>query len=84
MSPTKTTGEGRGFTLIELLVVISVIALLLALLMPALNRARNQARKVVCRSNLRQFGSVLLMYVEDNDGRLPLGNATALWLLRGS
>ena len=39
---------------------------------------------MVCRSNLRQFGSVLLMYVEDSDGRLPLGNATALWLLRGS
>ncbi len=84
MSHTKTTGQGRGFTLIELLVVISVIALLLALLMPALHRARNQVRKVVCRSNLRQFGSVLLMYVEDSDGRLPLGNATALWLLRGS
>jgi len=73
-----------AFTLVELLVVISVIALLLALLMPALRGARNQARKVVCRSNLRQFGSVLLMYVEDNEGRLPYGSGHALWLLRGS
>jgi prepilin-type N-terminal cleavage/methylation domain-containing protein/prepilin-type processing-associated H-X9-DG protein len=84
MSLTKTSGNRYGFTLIELLVVISVIAILMALLMPALNRARNQARKVMCQSNLRQFGNVLLMYVEDNDGRLPLGNGTALWLLRGS
>jgi len=84
MSGSKRTGQGRGFTLIELLVVISVIALLMAVLMPALHRARDQARKVICRSNLRQFGNVLLMYVEDHDGRLPLGNGTALWLLRGS
>ena len=84
MSRTRTGGPRRGFTLIELLVVISVIALLLALLMPALSQARNQARKVMCRSNLRQFGSVLLMYVEDNAGRLPRGTGTGLWLLRGS
>ena len=73
-----------GFTLIELLVVISVIALLMALLLPALQRARNQARKVACRSNLRQFGHVLLMYAESNEGCIPYGNATALWLLRGT
>ena len=74
----------RGFTLIELLVVISVIALLLALLIPALRGARNQARKVMCRSNLRQIGSVFSMYVDDNEGRLPYGCPSALWLLRGS
>jgi len=79
-----TRGTPSGFTLIELLVVISVIALLLALLVRALRGARNQARKVMCRSNLRQFGSTLLMYVEDNEGRLPCGRAGALWLLRGS
>ena len=64
--------------------VISVIALLMAVLLPALQRARSQARKVMCQSNLRQFGSVLLMYVEDNEGRIPLGMGRALWLLRGS
>jgi len=79
-----TTETPSGFTLIELLVVISVIALLMALLLPALQGARNQARKVMCRSNLRQFGSVLLMYAEGNEGHIPFGNASALWLLRGS
>jgi len=77
-------GIPAAFTLIELLVVISVIALLLALLLPALQRARNQARKVACRSNLRQFGNVLLMYAEENEGCIPCGDANALWLLRGT
>jgi len=84
MGRTRAGGRGRGFTLIELLVVIAVIALLMAVLMPALQRARNQARKVMCQSNLRQFGTVLFMYVEDNEGRLPWGTGNALWMLRGS
>jgi prepilin-type N-terminal cleavage/methylation domain-containing protein/prepilin-type processing-associated H-X9-DG protein len=79
-----TTGTPSAFTLVELLVVISVIALLMALLLPALQSARNQARKVMCRSNLHQFGNVLLMYAEDNEGHIPHGNAPALWLLRSS
>ena len=52
----------HGFTLIELLVVISIIALLLAIMVPALRLAREQAKKVVCKSQLRQFGLVHFMY----------------------
>jgi prepilin-type N-terminal cleavage/methylation domain-containing protein/prepilin-type processing-associated H-X9-DG protein len=60
-----------GFTLIELLVVIAVIALLMAILLPALQRVKKQVRAVVCQTNLRQWGSALALYVEDNEGRLP-------------
>src|SRR5210317_1267917 len=61
----------RAFTLIELLVVIAIIALLMAILMPALQRVKKQARAVVCKSNLRQWGTMFAMYTEDNNGFFP-------------
>jgi len=55
-----------GFTLIELLVVIAIIAILMAVLMPALSKARDQARTIGCRSNLKQYGIALRMYLDEN------------------
>ncbi len=60
-----------GFTLIELLVVISIIALLMAILMPALSKAREQARTIGCRSNLKQYGMGLRMYLDENQYKFP-------------
>jgi prepilin-type N-terminal cleavage/methylation domain-containing protein/prepilin-type processing-associated H-X9-DG protein len=74
----------KGFTLIELLVVIAIIAMLVAILMPALQRVRKQARAVVCRANLKQWGSIFSMYTEDNQGRLLRNMSDGVWLLRGS
>jgi len=64
----RNLSNGAGFTLIELLVVISIIALLMA---PALQRVRKQAKAVVCQTNLKQWGTILGIYVEENQARLP-------------
>ena len=61
-----------GFTLIELLVVIAIIAVLMGILMPALERVRKQARSVMCRANLKQWGSVWGLYLNDSNYRFPV------------
>jgi prepilin-type N-terminal cleavage/methylation domain-containing protein len=76
--------RGKGFTLIELLVVIAAVALLMGILLPALQKARKQARAVVCRAHLKQWGTVLALYAEDNAGRIPKDSFHAIWFFRGS
>ena len=62
----------QKFTLIELLVVIAIIAILAAMLLPVLGQARESARKTSCISNLKQCGSLVAMYAQDNKGQPPM------------
>ena len=47
--------------------MIAVIAILAALLLPTLAKAKANAQSAACKSNLRQLGLALSMYVDDYD-----------------
>lgn len=62
-SGTGAAARG-GFTLVELLVVIAIIGLLVGLLVPAVQSARESSRRTLCKSNLKQCGIALTLYLD--------------------
>jgi prepilin-type N-terminal cleavage/methylation domain-containing protein/prepilin-type processing-associated H-X9-DG protein len=63
-----TSRKRAGFTLIELLVVVAIIAVLIAILLPSLGRAKANAVRVKCAAVLKQWGMVVTMYQQENNG----------------
>jgi type II secretory pathway pseudopilin PulG len=62
-----------------LLVVVSIVAVLLAVLLPSIQRVRKQAKAVACQSNLRQWGVVSSMYMNENNERLSWTEEVSWW-----
>jgi len=74
--PAARRRKGRAFTLIELLVVIAIISLLVSMLVPTLSGVQELGRTLICKSNLKQLGTVWSAYVLEHDGKYPPN----LWL----
>ena len=64
--PPKGLRSGkRAFTLIELLTVTTIILVLVSLLSVGMSKAKGTADSAVCKSNLRQVGLGLHLYLGD-------------------
>jgi len=64
----------RAFTLIELLTVIAIIGVLAAILVPTVSKVRATAKKSQCVSNLRQWGTAVRLFANENKGVVALYN----------
>lgn len=74
MNQTVSKGlstKQQGFTLIELLVVIAIIAILASILFPVFTQAKSAAKQSVCLQNMKQIGTGFVLYMGDNDDRMP-------------
>ncbi len=49
----------------------------MGILIPVLSKVRKQANAVVCQSNLKQLGTIFLMYADENYGLMP--NTSRRW-----
>ncbi len=58
-----------AFTLIELLTVIAIIGILAAIIIPTVSRVRATARNAQCVSRMRDWGSAIHLFANDNKGK---------------
>ncbi len=74
---TVSAAKGRpgGFTLVEILVVIAIIGILAALLFPSVKKAISSGNCAKCIGQMRQIGSAMQAYCNDNQGQLPRRNS---------
>ncbi|WP_052362249.1 type II secretion system protein [Geminisphaera colitermitum] len=70
MNPRKAQGH-RAFTLIELLTVIAIIGILAAIIIPTVGKVRKTAARAEGTAVLRGVGQNILLYANDNKGKLP-------------
>lgn len=62
----------RGFSLIELLVVIAIIGVLAGIIFGALGGAKKTAQAAAGAQIMRNIGSAIMLYSQDNGGKLPV------------
>ena len=59
----------------EVLISVAILAILLLILIPAVTKGKEMAYSAACTSNLRNIGSIIRLYVAENNGFLPPGRS---------
>ncbi len=60
-----------GMSLLEILIVTTIGILLLLMLLPIFSAVKKRTMRTTCLSNLKQIGTALQLYAQDNDELLP-------------
>lgn len=77
LSLRSWSARNRAFTIVEILVVTVILVILAALASAAYSRAQIGVQRNKCAANMRQVWNATMLYVSENNGRLPkdVGNA---------
>jgi len=82
-SPDRPLAKG-GFTLLEMLVGVALVGVLVAMLFPAFKNVFEKGKLTKCIGNQRAIINGLILYANENDGRLPeyadtSDSTTSMW-----
>jgi prepilin-type N-terminal cleavage/methylation domain-containing protein/prepilin-type processing-associated H-X9-DG protein len=71
MSIIPARSRRPAFTLVELLVVMAILGILAGLMLTALAGAKRKATQARCLNNLKQLGTGMKIYVDENGDAFP-------------
>jgi len=71
ISANAVRSKRTGFTVIEILIVLVILAVLAGILIPIIGMGMAKANQMACASNMKQIGTAMLLYANDNNGDLP-------------
>lgn len=61
----------KAFSIIELMTVVLVVLLLMTLITPTFIKLKMNARTTICKSQMRQIGTLITSYQTDHGGYFP-------------
>lgn len=67
----SSSSSSPGFTLVEALAVMAILAILIMLIFPAFMDMLERSWAAKCMGNLKQIHQGIMLYVADNNGRMP-------------
>lgn len=67
----NTANRRSGITLLEILIVTTIGILLMFMFLPIFSAVKKRTMRTECLSNLKQIGTALQLYAQDNNEMLP-------------